>query len=515
MKLDLDFIDDVKSRIESEILTVMENIYDSDSGTYSKDYRPGFKEIEKTVSFYDYSATGISVLAKLASNGNERALALIQKINRNIDYYRKNIYMHDRGDRKAWNVPLRRLLLHIALAYKRLCPSLSSDDKQLYVDLVNEQVPIAIKHCENFFPGQTDIHILPVNNHAAIFMQGIYYCGKVFNMPEWMDMAIDFAERYFASGHEDGYFEEHTNEEREGGPSLAYTSLTAGCLYDVLDGKSKAQEKFIKAGKFYRSFLNYDFQRMPVADERTNASSDLHCYGLALHSLSSQGRYFIVKILENTDFSKCTPEHMAVIYHELDLMLLGDCSLSENRHDGAFCLSLPLGVLRKNGFTAGISALRALNRVIAKDSDYALDQQDFLYLSHEKGGVVLTGVKSKNNPDFSTFRIADDAYSVRTGSLAMGNDWAEASVFYKTFAAKIRWEIGRTAKLTLSSDSDEIITSNMPFASDKLIKTDAYYEVREIAGFSPYTENNVGDKVKTLVFRWKKNLTIEFLSPSN
>jgi len=387
---------------------------------------------------------------------------------------------------------------------------LSETEKQWYVDLVNEQVQMAIEHCSDFLPCKKDLHLESVNNHTAIFMQGVYSCGKVFNRPEWMELTLDFAERYFASGHKDGYFEEHTNKDREGGPSLVYTPLTAGCLYDVLDGKGKVREKFIRAGNFCRSFLNCDFNRIPIADERTNSASALHCYGLALHSLTSKGRFFIVKILESIDLSKCTPEHMAVMHHELDLMTCGDCSSSENRIDGASRLSLPLGILRGNGFTAGISALRALNRVIAKNSDYALDQQNLLYLSHEKAGIILTGVKSKNDIDYSTFRIGDDAYPVRTGALKMGGNWAEASICYETFNAKIRWEIDKTAKLTLSADTDKTITSSLPIVDDKFVKTDSYYETKQFSGFSPYTENNSDEGVKSIIFQWEKTLTIEF-----
>jgi hypothetical protein len=510
INLDFNFIDSMKRKIEDAIVPAMEMIYLHDNETYRKNYRPGFKIVEKTVSYFDYSATGISVLAKLAIEDDSRAFALIRKINNNIDYYRNNIYMHELGGQACWNTPLRRILFHVALAYKHLSPILSTVEKQRYFDLINEQIPIVIKHCDNFLPNETDLHCSPVNNHTAIFMHAVYYCGKIFGQPEWEALALDFAERFFTSGHSDGYFEEHTNKAREGGPSLIYTSLTAGCLYDVLDGRNKVHEKFIHAGSFYRSFLNYDFNRILIADERTNCSEAFHAYGLALHSLTSQGRYFIVKTLESMNFSKCTPERMAVIHHELDLMICGDCSLSENRIDGASRISLPLGILRKNGFTAGISALQALNRVIAKNSDYALDQQNLLYLSHKKAGIILTGIKSKNDFEYSTFRIGEDAYPVKTGILKMGDDWTEASVYYKTFNASIRWEIGKTAKLILSADTDKTITTSLPITDDKFIKTDNYYEIKQLSGFSPYTKNNINDNAKSLIFQWKKTLTIEF-----
>ena len=481
LKLNQEFINQTKRRIEREILQAMEKIYLHERETFDDNYNSGNKLIEKIVSYYDYQASGISVLSALASNGNARALTLIKKIQQNISYYQQHFF-RTQIEERFWEVPLRRLLLHIALAYKKMEPVLSKDEKQWYLKLVEEQVPLAIEHNKNFVPGETDLY-LTTNNHTAIFMQGIYYCGKVFNHPEWVDLTLDFAERMYKSVHPDGYFEENTNEAHEGGPSLIYTRLTIGSLYDVLDGQKNSREKFIKAGNFYRSFINYQYKMISVADERTNCFNSKGIdYGLAVHSLTDRGRYFIVDNLESMDFSRLSIEALAVIYHELDLMETGNCALPENRTDGNARITLPLGVLRKDGFTAGISALWALNRVIKPASHYAMDQQNMLYLSHNKAGLILTGYKSKNDPGFSTFKIGDDAYTVRTGELEMGNGWAEAQLYYETYNAKIRWEIADTARLILSSDSDQVITTSLPVTNEKYIKTDTTFIVKYLNG---------------------------------
>ncbi|MCK4893935.1 MAG: hypothetical protein KAT07_08210 [Calditrichia bacterium] len=509
LKLNQEFINRTKRRIEREILQAMEKIYLHERETFDDNYNSGNKLIEKIVSYYDYQASGISVLSALASNGNARALTLIKKIQQNISYYQQNFF-RTQIEERFWEVPLRRLLLHIALAYKKMEPVLSKDEKQWYLKLVEEQVPLAIEHNKNFVPGETDLY-LTTNNHTAIFMQGIYYCGQVFNHPEWVDLTLDFAERMYESVHPDGYFEENTNEAHEGGPSLIYTRLTIGSLYDVLDGKKHPREKFIKAGNFYRSFINYQYKMISVADERTNCFNSKGIdYGLAVHSLTDRGRYFIVDNLESMDFSRLSIEALAVIYHELDLMQTGNCALPENRTDGNARITLPLGVVRKHGFTAGISALWALNRVIRPTSHYAMDQQNMLYLSHKKAGLILTGYKSKNDPWFSTFIIGDDAYTVRTGELEMGNGWAEAQLYYETFNAKIRWEISDSARLILSSDSDQVITTSLPVTNEKYIKTDTTFIVKYLNGFSPYSKNNLAGQIKSLIFKWQKRLVIEF-----
>jgi hypothetical protein len=422
-------------------------------------------------------------------------------------YYQQNIIGIE-IDGSRWDVPLRRLLLHIALAYKELEPSLSKDDKKLYAELVEQQVPLAIEHNEKFFPGKDELY-MNTNNHTAIFMQGIYYCGKVFNHPEWVDMTLDFAHRMYDSVNPDGYFEEESNREREGGPSLVYTRLTLGCLYDVLDGQKNSQEKFIKAGDFYRSFINYDYQMIPIADERTNDSAKGIEYGLALHSLTARGRYFIVDNLATLDFSKLTIEDLSVIYHELNLMKHGNCELPENRVEGNSHITLPMGIMRKNGFTAGLSAVLALNRHLHPRNDYHLDQQDMVYLSHKKTGIILTGYKSKNNPEFSTFRIGSDAYTVKTGELLMGDGWAEANLYFESFGAKIRWEISETARLILTTDSDKVITTSLPVTDEKFVQSDKNYQIKYLNGYSPYTKNNTEGKIKAVIFEWKNRLVIE------
>ncbi len=506
--LDQEFINLIKSKIEKEILPRMEKEYLHSGTIFDDNYEPGLKYLEKIVNFYDYQATGISVLAILASKGNTRANVLIKKIQNNIHYYQQNI-IGSEIDGSRWDVPLRRLLLHIALAYKELEPSLSFDDKEMYTTLVEQQVPLAIAHNDNFFPGKNELYTI-ANNHTAIFMQGIFYCGKVFNHPEWVDLTLDFANRMYDSVNPDGYFEEMSNKEREGGPSLVYTRLTLGCLYDVLDGQKKSQEKFIKAGDFYRSFINFDYQMIPIADERTNDYGKGIEYGLALHSLTARGRYFIVDNLASLDLSKLSIEDLSVIYHELNLMTYGNCELPENRVEGNSHIDLPLGIVRKNGFTAGLSALLALNRHLYPSNDYHLDQQDMVYLSHKKVGIILTGYKSKSNPEFSTFRIGDDAYTVKTGELFMGDGWAEANLYYETFRAKIRWEISDRARLILTTDSDKVITTSLPVTDEKFVHSDKNYQTKYLNGFSPYTKNNAEGKIKAVIFEWEKRLIIEF-----
>ena len=505
-----EFLATTRRRIQAAVIPTMERIYGHDERTFSDDYNPGAKYIEKVVSYYDYAACGISVLAPLAVAGDTDAQRLLQILQRNMEHYCREIHAKEVPGHGVWHVPLRRLLLHIALAYRELESGLTSEIRQSFRDLAEQQVPLAIEHCASFHPGRTDLHLGGANNHTAIFAQGVWYCGQVFGHQDWVDLAREFAERFYDSGHPDGYFEEHTNVEREGGPSLIYTPLTAGSLYDVLEGRNQVHDKFVNAGNVFRALLNHNRELIPIADERTNGRSAWASYGLALHSLTSRGRAFICESLENADFANASPETLAVIYHELDLMQTGPTETPEYRTDGACRITLPLGVVRAHGFTAGISGVRALNRTRAPKSDYALDQQTMAYLAHRDTGVILTGIKSKHNPEYSTFRVGDDAYTVSTGALVLGGDWAEATLNYETFTGTLRWDLGRVARLTLRVDTDRPVVTTLPTGIDALKSSSVAAETVRLKGFTPYSQGNAGPEVPALRFTWEKELTIEF-----
>ncbi len=512
-ELTLEFLAETQRRIEAAVVPAMERIYGHGGPIFSEDFRPELKYMERVVSFYDYAACGLSVLAPLVAAGEPRAQRLLQILLQNMEHYCRHIHGHGMpGYGGVWTVPLRRLLFHLALAYRVLERSLTAEDKRRIRELIDQQVPLAIAHCGQFQPGRKDLHLAGVNNHNAIFMQGIWTCGQVFGRPDWVELTREFAERFYESGHPDGYFEEHTNEAREGGPSLIYTPLTAGSLYDVLDGRNHPREKFVKAGDVFRLFLNGRRELIPIADERTNESKAWACYGLALHSLTPRGRAFIRESLAGMEFTGAWPEVLAVLHHEIDLMQTGRGETPEYRTDGAGRITLPLGVLRGCGFTAGISALRALNRTRAPGSDYALDQQSMVYLAHREAGVILTGFKSKHDPGFSTFCIGDDAYTVRTGTLTMGETWAEATLHYESFTGTLRWDLGPQARLTLRVDTDRPVVTTLPATATSLIHCAVPAESVRLKGFSPYSQGNAAPEIPAVRFRWEKELVIEMFA---
>jgi hypothetical protein len=133
-----------------------------------------------------------------------------------------------------------------------------------------------------------------------------------------------------------------------------------------------------------------------------------------------------------------------------------------------------------------------------------------LYLSHEKAGVILSGLKSKRDPGFSTFRIGDDAYTVKTGRLELGTGWAEATLFYETFTATLRWDVSDRPRLILKVDTDRPVVTTLTVVDESCIESSVPFDVVALKGFSPYTDGNECGQVKAVRFEWKRELQIGF-----
>ena len=69
--LDKEFIERTRGKIENAVLPVMERLYLHDRQLFDDSYRPGLKNMEKIVSYFDYRQCGLSVLASMSAKGNK------------------------------------------------------------------------------------------------------------------------------------------------------------------------------------------------------------------------------------------------------------------------------------------------------------------------------------------------------------------------------------------------------------------------------------------------------------
>ena len=460
--LTAEFVAELRSRIHTLILPGAEAYFQAGETAYSRG-NTGSKPIEMAQSYYDYQPCGVSTLGELAAGGEERALRVVQHIFNNT-----REYLTGWGEKEGYRFPLRRLLLHLALCYEKLhahvSPETSAEWRET-LGLAGENVLAHFNRFQERVPALDNRGFGTGINHVALGAEGVWKAGEVLGRADWQALAGDFNDRLIAYSHPDGYFEEHTNDEREGGPSLTYTPLTAGSAYIIQCWRNAVDRaRFARCGALYRSLTDAGLRAMAFADERTNPHG-LGPYGLAIHSLTPEGRGFLRMALDAETgtgvLGRANLQTLSRINFELDYVDLGEGALPEPFQDGTFRISMPLGVARFNGWTCGLSAMRALNRVVSPRGDYALDRQNHLYLSHAEAGVILSGAKSKYDPLWSTVRIGNDAYPVRTGTLEMAADRAVAEVFYETFSVELTWTFGAEPRLTMVSDAKGPLTAQL------------------------------------------------------
>jgi hypothetical protein len=453
------FVTDLRGRIEALLLPGART-YFTPSGTAYTQNSPDLKRGEMAVNYFDYQPCAVSVLGVLASRGDRDAEMVVRRIFDNAAYY-----LDEWRSREGYTTSLRRSQLHLVLAYESMeatvDPGLSERWRALLLRSAQDMMD-HFNHFEEKHPSLDNRGFGTGINHVAIAAEGIWKTGDALDQEDLCERAGSFIDRLVAYGHPDGYFEEHTNDAREGGPSLVYTPLTAGCAYIVQKWQGKAHmDRFAKCGALFRNLCDSHLQAMPFADERANPHG-LGPYGIALHALSPEGRGFLRKALNPDSNPSLTSngrlEYLSRLYFELGESELGDGAIPEPFCPGRFRISLPLGVERRNGWHAGVSGLQALNRVISPDSDYSLDRQTLVYLSHDVAGTILSGVKSKRNPNWSTLRIGDDAYPVCTGELS---DNFVSTARYEGFSATVKWELEDTACLTMATDTTETVTAQL------------------------------------------------------
>lgn len=453
-----------KKRLREMVLPVAEK-YFAEGGTPFTQNHPQLKKTEMVSRFFDYQPCCMSVLGSLAVQGEARALIIIRRIFDNA----RNCLDEWRA-REGYRVTFRRSQFHMSLCYNQIKDLVDPSEAQAWHKLLIRTGEDVFAHFNGFQEKSPKLDNRGFGtgiNHIALSAEGIYKSGEILGRTDWQEAAAGFFDRLLVYGHSDGYFEEHTNDAREGGPSMLYSPLTAGSAYLTQRWRNGIDiNLFSKYGAFYRKLCNTQLRPLLFADERANPHH-VGPYGLALHSLTPEGRGFLRLVLDQMNMidhvgGDIYMQHLARTYVELENMETGTGALPEPFHEGHHRLTLPLGVVRKSKWTAGVSALKALNREIAPNSDYALDRQNLICLSHTNAGIILEGAKAKHNPNWSTIRSGDDAYPTQTGDLTISEKDATAHVIYETFSANVSWTLEQNAHLSFSSESPNELVAQLP-----------------------------------------------------
>ena len=253
------------------------------------------------------------------------------------------------------------------------------------------------------------------SNHVALYLSTIYRTGKVLNKPDLVEFVLPIARAFAANIHPDGYWDEHNDLQREGGPTPIYNTLShcAMSLMYEWTGEEVFAQAITKSTLFHGRFSYPDGTCMDLIDERVRSYNSPMVWGLFGFSHTPEGRGLAALCLEtwlekNDDKNVWQPELLArhvenSMYWRPGPVHTPLCA-SETH---AAALTLPALYVRNKGWALAASAMRATNAEdnAYRENPFALDRQKLISAWHPDVGLAISGSHSKNQPQASTFAL--------------------------------------------------------------------------------------------------------------
>ncbi len=295
-------------------------------------------------------------------------------------------------------------------------------------------------------------------NHVALYLTTVYRAGVVLGRPELCDAALPIARAFAADVNPDGYWEEHGDYARSGGPTGAYTQLSFAAmgLMHAWTGEAVFRSAVEAGTRFHSRFCHPDATKVELLDERVRASASASAsvWGLFALSHCAEGRgaalaHFRTWLAHLGDPADAKPEDLARLCDNHQHWQDGPVVPAPFEQDGhTAVLSLPGGIFRRQGWSLGLSAMRASNAEdpLYRDNGFALDRQKLFSVWHPATGLLLDGSQSKHQPANSTFatitgeQSTDDCLPLGG---AIGEEVGDLVVraFYRSFAGAVRLHI--------------------------------------------------------------------------
>ena len=290
-------------------------------------------------------------------------------------------------------------------------------------------------------------------NHVALYFSTIYRAGEVLNRPDLQAYVLPIARAMAADVHPDGYWEEHSDLLRTGGPTPSYNYLTqaAFALLYAWTGEGVFRAALERSTRLHTHFSYPDARFFDLIDERVRASHDdaPRVWGLFGFSHSPEGRGCAVAHFNGwrktvSDVEAISPELLARLCENFTYWSPGETLTPPfERSEHTARMILPAAIFRRKSWCVGLSAIRATTAEDAAyaDNPFSLDRQKLFSVWHEKTGLLIDGSHSKGQPENSTFAgppgfPAD--YLPCGGSVGEENMELVARAAYKTFFGEVR-----------------------------------------------------------------------------
>ncbi|MBA3709213.1 MAG: hypothetical protein H0W83_10395 [Planctomycetes bacterium] len=290
-------------------------------------------------------------------------------------------------------------------------------------------------------------------NHVSLYVSTIHRAGEVLERPDLCSFVLPIGRALAADIHPDGYWEEHGDLLRSGGPTPSYNYLTIkgmGLMY-AWTREAVFRSAIDAATRFHARFAYPDASFFDLIDERVRSGHDSapRVWGLFAFSHSPEGRgaaiaHFRGWRMHHQHLEDVGPETLARHCENHLYWNPGEVVPAPfERPDHSATMVLPAGIFRRHAWSIGLSSMRATNAEdpAYRDNGFALERQKLFSIWHPRTGLLIDGSHSKHQLENSTFsslgEYANDWWPCG-GSVSEEDGDLIVRAAYKTFFASVR-----------------------------------------------------------------------------
>jgi hypothetical protein len=322
-------------------------------------------------------------------------------------------------------------------AYRLLEPSLSEKRRILWrqaiLDNLSELEPRLLKYIDS--PLYNAPFIVTSPNHYSIYASTLLVAGKVFNKPEWVQIATTVLHRFVTREQTpDGFWGENSQT----GPTTGYDYLTETqiALYWEYTSDPDALNALRRSTTFHASFTWPDGTPVETINDR-NRYWDVSMWGHFGFSNFPDGRRyseFLTSFFpEDGDIQSLSRIAQNVIYYhegETD-------SIPQDQNTYSHLMNVPAGIRKSGPWVVCLSGLIEPEDIL---NNFFLDRQGNLSIFYTGKGLIITGANSKRQPELATFTetLNNTVVHMPLSSHLIMNDKADRlALSYNTFFSLI------------------------------------------------------------------------------
>ena len=287
-------------------------------------------------------------------------------------------------------------------------------------------------------------------NHVALYLSLLYRAGVVLNRPDFVNLSLPIARALAADVHPDGYWEEHGDLLRTGGPTNLYNALSHGGMALMAEWTDEPvfRAAVERSTHFHGNFSYPDATPVELFDERVRAHAHPFIWGIFGFTNTAEGRGTAIAHFNGwrhgvKDINTVSPELLARCCESYIYWNRSEPAPAPfERRDHCARLILPAGVFRRNAWFVALSCMSATNAEdpAYRDNGFALERQKLVSIWHEKTGLLLDGSHSRKQLENSTFSApssyAPDYYPCG-GTIGEERGEFVARAAYKTFYGNV------------------------------------------------------------------------------